>query len=552
MSVIIHLLEVDTYSIGAAVTTTRYFATRGLVSADGDGLPVAGTYYEGRLRDPGSYSRHLFGPGRVTGRSQSARGEVVLDNRDGALDGFRDLALDGRRLVLRRALLAAGALVPGSLETLVSATMEQPLVSWTEVRIQVRDRQAEFANRPLQPTRYAGTGAGEGTAGTTKGLPKPQAYGRVLHMVPVLVDPVLLIYQVHDGRIDAVEALYEGGGTVPLGAPVATYSELASAAPSAGTAVAYHGDNDDGAYVKLGSVPSRKVTATVRADKTGGTYVNTAGAIARRIAERQGGLAAAGVDAAAFAALDAAAPDECGLVAVREMTIGQALDAVLASVGGWWHFDRADVLTVGRIALPAQSATPDLEITLAEIAADGDPVDVVAGADAFAGVPAFQVSVTYQPIAGVQEEAALDATLTAAERDFLTRPSRAVVASDANIASFYPNAPELVFATALTAEAAATAEAQRLLALYSQRRDWFVVRSRARAMGTVEPGAVVKLTAPRFGADNGRLFVLAGLAEFHGDDAATLSLWGGQRIAQWTADMTSITADTTAVTADAY
>jgi len=81
------------------------------------------------------------------------------------------------------------------------------------------------------------------------GLPKPLVFGKVRNITPVLLDPVDLVYQVHDGAINDVTAVYDRG--VPL-TKVTTSPGLGEYLVSAG----------NGTF-QLGGAPAGEVTCDV-------------------------------------------------------------------------------------------------------------------------------------------------------------------------------------------------------------------------------------------------------------------------------------------------
>lgn len=58
------------------------------------------------------------------------------------------------------------------------------------------------------PNKYTGLGGYEGVK-NLKGVMKPRLYGYVRQIVPVLVDPLITLYQVHDGKIEAIRVYYQ-------------------------------------------------------------------------------------------------------------------------------------------------------------------------------------------------------------------------------------------------------------------------------------------------------------------------------------------------------
>lgn len=116
-------------------------------------------FYAGRLERPGDFRQVMFSDGRTGGRSQVSRGEIVLANASRLLDNLRFFAFDGRDAKLLHGLIGDdGALVAGSLRTVLEFQIERPVRDFNRVRFTIVDRQAEFARRPMQPVKFAGDG----------------------------------------------------------------------------------------------------------------------------------------------------------------------------------------------------------------------------------------------------------------------------------------------------------------------------------------------------------------------------------------------------------
>jgi hypothetical protein len=220
----LYLAELAAYELGVGATTLRYANGRGLVTTPSE--TPANTEYNPRIRQPVNVARHCFAPRATSGRSVFAPGELVLKNGDGVLDDvLTDFALDGRTLTIRRGL--PGAAYPGGFTTVFTGTMEQAEAKDDSVIVRVKDR-AFALDVPLQATLYAGDNADgeglEGTADDLKGKPKPLCFGVARNVAPPCVNTGKLIYQVNDGELDSVDAVYDAG--ISLGWTPASFVEL--------------------------------------------------------------------------------------------------------------------------------------------------------------------------------------------------------------------------------------------------------------------------------------------------------------------------------------
>lgn len=206
MSQDVYLVEAVAYT-GAGTATLRY-ATQGFVT--GPAETPANTYYDGRVIQPLQLQRWFFASNSTHGRSTLGFGDIVLDNSDGELDNLIKYGFDGRTVTVRRG--AVGAAYPGGFTTLFVGTMGPPESEKTTFTLKLRDKQLE-ANVPLQATKYTGAGLGtlEGVADDLKGKPKPVCYGKVLNIQPPAVETAKLIYQVNDGAVASIVAVYDRG-----------------------------------------------------------------------------------------------------------------------------------------------------------------------------------------------------------------------------------------------------------------------------------------------------------------------------------------------------
>lgn len=515
---LIYLVELTAYDPAAAATRVlRYASGAGYVT--GPTASPSHTWYDPRIIEPASFERFMFSDARTAGASRVGFGELVLNNIDGALDFFTDLGFDRRAFTLR--LGDDGAAYPAGFVTVLAGTIDQVELSWRRVAVRLRDRQAEL-DKALQATKYAGTNVGpagvEGTADDIAGRPKPLALGQCLNVPAVPVNTSSQIFQVHDGQLSAITAVYDVGVALVATADYPTLAALQAATVAAGrfaTCLSL-------GLFRVGSPPVGTVTADVQGDAVGG-YVARAGDLAERVAIRFGGLVSGDILAGTVAAMNAANSATLGLYVTDEKTARAALDDLVGSVGGWWGFDRLGRFQLGRLTAP--SGTPaatfgDLEIV--------GQIERQAASDQGGGIPAWRVFLDYGVNWTVQTGDQVAGSVTAARRAWLEKSTRRVEATRPAIKTKHLGATELERSSLIVFAAAATAEAGRLADLYSVRRDTVRCRVRLDAAnaGSLDLGAVVSLQLGRFGYDAGRLFVVTGLAVDARVGALSLTLWG--------------------------
>lgn len=277
--------------------------------------------------------------------------------------------------------------------------------------------------------------------------------------------------------------------------------------------------NATGSYLVLGSTPSGALTA----DVTGSSAANsTCAQILEQIALDMG-IAAGDISAADVTALDTATTAVLGIYCDDTANALDAMDQIAASVGAWYGFDRLGVLRMGRLVAPGGS--PAATLTTTEII-DGR-IERIANPDAGRGLPQWRVTVqhsrNYTP-----QPSDLAGSVTALRRAYLALGYRASQAEDATIKTQYLLAPELARSTLLTTEAAAAAEAARLLALYKVKRETYqaTVRLDATLAQSLDLGAVVALQIPRFGLAAGKNMVVLAIDADYALNTLTLTLWG--------------------------
>jgi hypothetical protein len=490
---------------------TRYFSNEAFVTGASD--TPAHIAFEPRIQQPALMRRDVFAAGQTFGASRVGYGELVLNNTDGGLDALLDDAMDGRRLIVRAG--EPGTPYPAAWITVLTATMDAPAIEWSRVSIRLRDRLIDL-QQPLQATLYAGDNALpdglEGTEDDRKGQPKPLVYGQVANIAPPIVNTSRLIYQVNDGAVNTISAVYDRGVALTVGAAYASQAAMEADAPAAGSFRAWLA----GGYFRLGSSP----TGTLTADVTQGAAASnqTAAQVMKAVALRAG-IAIGDIVSADVTALEAANSATVGLWLPNETSALAAMDAVANSVGAWWGFDTLGKLRMARMTLP--SGTPAVVL-------DRDAVqklDLQATASGDRNIPPSSIEIRYARNHTPQDD--LAGSVTDERRAWLKEEWRTVTAAGASL-TVHPLAEPLIMETLLVAAAAAQTEATRRAALFGNRRDRVVVGIRldfARLLA-LDLGVVVRIAVPRFGYDAGKLFRVIGIQTDLRRNRAELTLWG--------------------------
>ncbi|UUX51810.1 hypothetical protein NUH88_08925 [Nisaea acidiphila] len=486
-----YLAILEPYDPSVSATIPLYLSDHGFATEPADS--PSNRYFDARLLSALSFERHLYRSGELGGRSVPGFGTLDVNNADGGLDHWRDLAFDGRRV---RLLLGGNDFRLAEYRTVFDGTAERIEFDDDRVRLHLRDLQVLF-ERPLQENLYQGTGGMEGGAGLS-GRTKPLCYGRCFHVPAVLVEGATLTYQVHDGPVGGIDAVFDSGVALTPG----------SSPPDPGH---FSTDLAAGTF-RLGSAPAGPVTADVRGDASAGAYVEDVGSLLIRIAMRAPGLT--DIDWTAFADLTIAAPMATGFFASEATDLLAALDALADAAGAHFGFDRSGRFTAGRLDEPETEAAESFDET-AILGLEREP----------AALPFWRLRLGYGRHWRPLSEGESAASLGAGARTDLAEHFRYAETSDGAIRTRHRLARDLQQESLIATGADAAAEALRRLTLFGTARDLFRVRVKTRPY-SLALGTTILLRYPRHGLDDGRNLVLVGLAEDSAYDEAELTLWG--------------------------
>ncbi len=334
-------IEVDAYD-GQATQTRRYCASSVPLLATVNGTRVQ---YRPGLLTPlklgSSISAEQYGSAV---RGAPAGGDIVYTLRE---EDWADLAwhYSGREF---RAYLGAAADGYAGLELVYKgrvADLRFPMAGVIEAQLSVTDASVDldttivtdvYPDTALEPIR---------------GLPLPELRGTCVCVEPVLIDDPTGRYQITrhiaDYPVLAVDQLRVGG--VPW--------QQVTGTPKPGQ-YSVQITTTDGTIVTLGSTT---LGMDVRVDAH--TAPLTTADLVRSLVEAAGGV----VDEPSMAALAAAAPYHVNwFTTTSPVNLLDALDEIMAGIGGFWLFGPAGTLVVGLQAAPAAIAATTL--TAREIA----------------------------------------------------------------------------------------------------------------------------------------------------------------------------------------
>ena len=474
------------------------------------------------LEQPVEITRSIYAPGTTQGQSKTGFGNLVLLALDGELDDLINLAFDGRAVIVSRGTIDATALA--DFTSVFVGTIDQAEYGVDRIVFSLRDKQA-LVQLPIQSTKYAGTNVLplglEGVGGDIAGKPKPLAFGIVLNVPAPHVNTGKLIYQVHDGAVASVNAVYDRGVALTDGGTYASAADCLNdgLAPAAGFYKRYPA----GGLVRLGTSPAGAVTMDVT---QGASAANrTAARLFEAVLLRMG-IGAGDILSADLTALDAKNSAECGVYIAAETKAADVLDAIANTVGAWWGVDADGKYRIVRLEKPM--GTPVISFTADDLI--GPPVRQ-STADPERGLPASRVTVRYAKNYTVQTTD-LAGSVTEARRGVLAHEWREATALDASVETVHLLAASLVIDSLFATEAAAAAEASRVLALRSVQRHRFEITVPFNAeTSIIDLGDLVGLSHARYGLailgdEVGQLFTVLGVEPDARNGSLRLTLWG--------------------------
>lgn len=501
-----------------------YVSDKGRVTTDAE-VP-AHEIMAARLRGTPTFGVEVSIPGATSRGLRANVGAIEISNADRALNAWLGYRWEGARVTLR----VGGTYDVGRATETTLLFQEYPIL-WRgtvdsvqadhrALTLRLRSPLARL-ERPLRRNVYAGTGSSEGGA-DLEGVRKTLRFGRLFNVSPTLVDAATLLYQVHDGSVEAIPAVRDRGVAL-----TAAGDQGDLAALQAWTSVAgQYATSLETGFFRLGAPPSGQVTADVDGDNTSGFVAEPRG-IARRILRRYGPLADSEIDLSSFLAFPPRGVSGYEL-GDADVSVLRALEEILHPVDGWVSIDGEGRLAIGAFESP-DSAPISASYTDAQMLSVRQEVGTQG-----APLPVWEVRINFRRHEVVQDPDALASGLTAAERDDLAKRALFVTRRSQLIRDAHPMALSLELDTRLERRNDSASLASAVLARHSRRRQVYritVTRSAPTGAATARsalrlhrPGDVIEVTTTRAALSAKRLLVVGVVEQATG--RVELIAWG--------------------------
>lgn len=484
---------------------------RGYITGTAD-TPAA-TLYRDRLLSPYNVQVEIPSPDEGAGSGTIAYGVIELENADGALSSLLSESWEGRVVRIKvGGTYHVGRATEGTLTfdqfvTVMQGTIAS--VGWSAGRIIIALREGiPELSKPVQSSTYAGTGALEGDD-AIRDKRKPLFYGQGFNIEPVLINDALQIYQWHDGPVQSVDAVRDQGVALTLDAAGDVADIVAASTPADGKYIT----QNSGGYLRLGALPSGRITIDGKGDKTGGVYSDQTAEIARRIGVRCG-MASGQFELGSFSAYPDTAPVGFGINV--ENAVGRTeLAFLFAGSFGW--------VTQSRIGQLQCDQFQDPNVASPLGSADDSVIDSLE--DETLIYPAWRVEVRYRRNYAPQDADALSDSLSVAEREAYSQPYRVAAAEDASVKTANPDARVHVIESHYANESDALALATSILAVLKIRRRVYRMRVE-RKLFQLEPGGRIFVQSSAADLASGRNLLAIAVAEDGASRICDVVLWG--------------------------
>lgn len=344
LSIPLVLIEVGVRVAG--IESIRYLSTGAFITGAGDSPP--NTAYEPIVSTGVQFNEELS----LTGEASLSTGDIELENDNGTKDNW----LGFGSIWANRPIQAwiGDPRWPRAKFRMIFNGIVADIVpkGRDKLALKLRDKMQRL-NMPATESKLATSLNADAVL--------PLSFGELHNVTPLLVDPVSLQYQVHDGACENIFEVRDNG------------------LPVAAVAV-----NSTGKFT-LNSNPVGAITVSLQGDKPS-NYSNTVAKLVQRLVTGYGNaeerFTSADLDAANLAAFDASHQQPVGLYLQARTNVISACQSLAASMGAQMVLSRLGQLRLIQLALPA----PGVPTEIRPINIVGDTLQPVLRPDVVAAV----------------------------------------------------------------------------------------------------------------------------------------------------------------------
>lgn len=330
------LVEV-TANIGGT-DTALYLSNRQYVTAPTDS--PANTTYLPVLKTSVKFTENLS----IDGQGSLSYGDIAIDNTNGQYDTWLQGAWQGRVINI---YIGDVTFSRDNFTKIFSGIVADITSSdRNTINLQLRDI-LQRLNAPITDQVLGNYWHGSIVATTTYDNPnkeqiKPLVFGEVFNITPLLMDPSMLEFMVHNGPIESIIEVRDNG--VPLA-----------------LATGYTVDLTKGTF-KLLNAPAGAITCSVQGDKNT-VYNSTVAAIIKRIIKGYGNPSVAGtitdsdIDLANFSAFETSHPQKVGIFISGKDNLISVCQELASSVGAQLVASRDGLLRLLKVTVPTVGTT---------------------------------------------------------------------------------------------------------------------------------------------------------------------------------------------------
>lgn len=487
------LLHATPYDIdGAAETDVR--ASIGLA------LPIVDDeHWPAYLKNACDSQVDLFGDDESS-QGRTSFGNLELLIGDGNHDELTAYSWDGRDVEVK---LGSEGFDLDEYITVLKGTAEAITYDRSRLSIVFRGKET-LLDKDIQETTYTGAGGLEGDE-SMEGNTKPLVYGAVTNITPIQVDRTNLVYQFHDGSVEAVSDAFDGGVVLTSAGDVA---DITAASVDSG----FYKTQLDSGYVKLGAPPAKLLTLDVQGDNSGDGYISNAADIIKRIVVDQSDLTVNDLNLPSFFTAHLDSSRSASGIYIRGGTIADVIKELMFSIGGAWTFNRLGLLTIAVFRKRFSDGT----IT---------ENDIVKGSfnRRRTVAPSWRRRIGSNRSWTVHDESQFVGAATSARRSLTSRDYQYSTDETASIKTTHLGARVVVKDTLLSTSADADTEVARQQVLYGSLFDRIDIVTR-RQQFKYHIGQTITLDYDKF--DVSRDMIILGIRENTTTGRTTFRLWG--------------------------